>query len=97
MREGARKDARLRYMVCRYTILGFVSMRYICQNAYSMSICRHCERARRVERSGVSAPNNRQQDGWVGSGGTAGSFEQARQSVGQGRRAAPRTLSRRRI
>ena len=31
-------NARLRYIVCLYTILGLVHMRYICQKVYSMSI-----------------------------------------------------------
>lgn len=31
-------NSRLRYIVCLYTTLGFVHMRYICQKVYSRSI-----------------------------------------------------------
>ena len=41
--EEGMGDSRLRYMVCLYTVLGLVHSRYICQNVYSISICRHCE------------------------------------------------------
>ena len=37
--SGWRKgNSRLRYIVCLYTTLGFVHMRYICQKVYSRSI-----------------------------------------------------------